>query len=117
MSKIVKPRTPGSATSKSPFGGLIPRSLFDDMFDRYLSETTGEIGQSINVSMDVAETDRAFEVKVDLPGIKAEDVDIQIDNNTLTIRGHREEEIEEKNEQKQFHRCYYSVDIDSFLRI
>jgi HSP20 family protein len=104
MNKVAKARTPVSPVNRSALGGLIPRSWFDDMFDRYLSETTGEISQSMNVSMDVAETDRAFEVKVDLPGIKPGDVDIQIDNNTLTIRGHREEEIEEKNEEKEFHR-------------
>ncbi len=104
MSKVLKARTPGSPANRSPLGGLIPRSWFDEMFDRYLSETTGDISQSMNVSMDVAETDRAFEVKVDLPGIKAEDVDVQVDNNTLTIRGHREEEIEEHGEGKEFHR-------------
>ena len=57
-----------------------------------------------NVSMDVAETDQAFEVKIDLPGIKPDDVDIQIDNNTLTIRGQRCEKNEERDEEKQYHR-------------
>lgn len=54
--------------------------------------------------MDVAETDQAFEVKLDLPGVKADEVDIQIDNNTLTVRGQRSEEKEEKDEEYQYHR-------------
>lgn len=52
--------------------------------------------------MDVAETDQAFEVKLDLPGVKADEADIQIDNNTLTVRGQRSEEKEEKDEEKQY---------------
>ena len=104
MNQAVSTKRSSGPLSRSPFRGLFPRSFFDEMFERYLSDTSGEIAESMNVSMDVAETDRAFEVKVDLPGIKSEDVDIQIDNNTLTIRGHRQEEIEEKNEEKQFHR-------------
>lgn len=103
MNKTVSKRQPVSLT-RSPIRSLFSRSLFDDMFDRYLSETNGEFSQMMNVSMDVAETEQAFEVTVDLPGINPDEVDIQIDNNTLTIRGQRDEESEEKDEEKQFHR-------------
>ena len=58
----------------------------------------------MNAAMDVAETDQTFEVKMDLPGVDSKDVDIQIDNNTLTVRGQRSEETEEKDEKKQYHR-------------
>ncbi len=88
-----------SSSSLSPL-----RSLVDEIFNQYLSNTNGEISQLVDGSLDVAETDQAFEVKVDLPGIDPEQVDIQIDNNTLTIRGQRSEESEEKGEKKQFHR-------------
>lgn len=106
MNKTVAKRQSGSVTRSpfSPLRGIFGRGLFDEMFDQYLSETNSELSQLMNVSMDVAETDQAFEVKVDLPGIDPEQVDIQIDNNTLTIRGQRSEETEEKDEEKQFHR-------------
>lgn len=103
MNKTVAKRQP-AGVSRSPFRGFLSRGLFEDLFDQYLRENNSEMSQMMNVSMDVAETDQAFEVKVDLPGMSADDVDIQIDTNTLTIRGQRSEESEEKDEEKQFHR-------------
>ena len=64
----------------------------------------GQLSEVLNAAMDVAETDLAFEVKLDLPGFKAAEVDIQIDNSTLTVRGQRCEEKEEKDEEKHYHR-------------
>ena len=93
-----------SNLSRSPFRSLFSSNLFDDLFDQYMTDQNGELAQLMNVSMDVAETDHAFEIKVDLPGIRSEDVDIQIDNNMLTIRGQRGEETVEKDDEKQFHR-------------
>ena len=90
--------------SQDPFRGFFSQGIFDDLFDQYLSKNRGEIAPMMNVSMDVAETDQAFEVEIDLPGINPQDVDIQIDNNTLTIRGQRCEETKEGDEEKQFHR-------------
>ncbi len=93
-----------SNLARSPFRGFLSRGLFDDLFDQYVKDSDGELSQMMNVSMDVAETEQAFEVQVDLPGLSPDDVDILIDNNTLTIRGQRSEETEQQNEEKQFHR-------------
>jgi HSP20 family protein len=35
--------------------------------------------------VDLSETDGAYRVKADLPGVRKEDIDIQIDNNRLTL--------------------------------
>ncbi|MCC7473989.1 MAG: Hsp20/alpha crystallin family protein [Pirellulales bacterium] len=53
-------------------------------------------------ALDLSETDNAVEVRMDLPGITAKDIDIQINGNVLTITGERREEKEEKG--KTFHR-------------
>ena len=42
--------------------------------------------------LDLVETAESIEVKVDLPGIKASDINVQINNNVLTISGQRIEE-------------------------
>jgi HSP20 family protein len=83
---------------------LFPRNLFEDFFDQYIQGNGGGLTEMMQASMDVAETDQAFEVKLDLPGVSAEDVEIQIENNTLTVRGRREEASEEKDEERQYHR-------------
>jgi HSP20 family protein len=52
--------------------------------------------------LDVYETPDSFVVKVDLPGMSSDDVEVTLDQNLLTIRGERksEEEVKEEN----FHR-------------
>jgi HSP20 family protein len=58
-------------------------------------------------ALDVSETDKAVEVRMDAPGIKAADIDIQLNNNVLTISGEKKEEKEEKG--KTYHRVERSV--------
>lgn len=53
-------------------------------------------------ALDVSETDKTIEVKMDLPGIKASDIDVQVNGNVLTVSGERKEEKEEKG--KTYHR-------------
>lgn len=53
-------------------------------------------------SIDVAETDQCLEVRMDVPGLKPADIDVQLSGGVLTVRGERKEEKEEKG--KMFHR-------------
>lgn len=104
MNKTLATRKPGAVT-RSPFQSLFPRQTFDDLFDQFLSSGNGQqLTEVLNAAMDIAETDQAFEVKIDLPGVNADEVDIQIDNNTLTVRGQRSEENDEEDGEKQYHR-------------
>ncbi len=51
-------------------------------------------------------------MKADIPGVEMKDVDIHIENGTLTLKGERKFEREEKN--KGFHRMERSY--GSFVR-
>jgi len=93
-----------TSVTRSPMSRFFPRGMLDDLFDQFLSESNGPMADAMNTAMDVAETDQTFEVTLDLPGVKSDEVDIQINNNTLTVRGQRSEEKEEKDEKKQYHR-------------
>jgi HSP20 family protein len=53
-------------------------------------------------AVDVQETEAAYTVKADLPDVKKEDVAVEVHEGTLTIRGERKQEKEEKG--KKFHR-------------
>ena len=60
--------------------------LFEDMFP----ETREDLGlMEWRPSVDTYEKDDAIVVKAELPGVKKEDVDIDISNNVLTINGER----------------------------
>ena len=52
--------------------------------------------------VDISESDDAIQMKVDLPGVKPEDVDISVVDDRLTIKGERKEEKETK--EKTMHR-------------
>jgi HSP20 family protein len=52
--------------------------------------------------VDVYEDEHKIVLKLEVPGLKQEDFDIQLENNTLTVRGERKFEKEEKEEN--FHR-------------
>jgi HSP20 family protein len=66
--------------------------LFDDAFTRPLSIS----GVSAVPAIDMYQTDEDVVVKATLPGVKAEDVDITVTGETLTIHG----EYKQENEQK-----------------
>lgn len=51
--------------------------------------------------MDVAETDKAIEIEAELPGLETKDVQINLADNVLTIRGEKKNEREEK--EKDYH--------------
>ena len=53
-------------------------------------------------SVDLSETDKQIDVRMDIPGMKAEQIDIQINGNMLTVSGERKDEKEEKG--RTFHR-------------
>jgi HSP20 family protein len=52
--------------------------------------------------VDIYEDDHQIVLKLEVPGMKQEDLDIQLENNNLTVRGERKFEKEEKEEN--FHR-------------
>jgi HSP20 family protein len=52
-------------------------------------------------SMDVSETDKTIEVSAELPGLQTEDVQLNLADNMLTIRGEKKSEREAKD--KDYH--------------
>lgn len=79
---------------------LIPRhSLFDSWFEkdfpsfRLLPEHRAEQGI---LAVDIRETDKAFSLKADFPGLRKEEVSVTVDNGVLTLSAEHKEEKEEK---------------------
>lgn len=69
--------------------------LFDEVFGKPTSlrpERAGEWSPCV----DVFETDKEFVIKADLPGLDKKDVEIEVKNNILTIKGEKKKESELK---------------------
>jgi len=57
--------------------------------------------------IDVYETDDRYVVAAELPGLTREDIDVQVENNTLTIKGQRRQDSDVKKENyHRVERCY-----------
>lgn len=79
------------------------RRQMDRLFDNFMDESmAGRLeNQSWGLALDIAENDNAFIVKASVPGVKPEDLDISLNDNTLTIRG--EVKSDETIEEGQYH--------------
>jgi HSP20 family protein len=49
-------------------------------------------------AMDVVETDDHFVLRADLPGLSEKDINIELEDNVLTVSGERKAEHEQRNE-------------------
>src|SRR5947209_10637018 len=83
-------KTMSNAISVDPFQGL---RIFEDAVARMMSEPRS--GRPWSPAVDILETEDALQLKADLPDVNTDDIDIRVENNTLTIRGHRSFEKEE----------------------
>jgi len=82
----------------SPFMSLqceIDR-LFED-FSRGFPTIAGNGATALMPSMDVTETDKEIEITAELPGLEEKDVQVNIADNILTIRGEKKVEKEQKD--------------------
>ena len=88
--------------------------LFAEPFLRWPAFRTRPIGDSVAYvpQIDVFEKDNRLITKIDLPGMKKEDVKVEINDGRLVISGERKNDAEEKTEN--FYRCERSY--GSFYR-
>jgi HSP20 family protein len=87
-------------------------SLIDSMFN----ETAGKFERNVFFTprVDVAETEKAFEVHVALPGLKKEDIKIEVEGDVLTISGERKMNSENKDTKYHVVESYYGKFSRSF---
>lgn len=87
--------------SREPFRTL--QEEMDDLIGRFSADWNGEWLRGVMVpSIDVTESDNTVQVRMDLPGVKPEEINIDVTGNTLRVSGERKEEQEEKG--KTYHR-------------
>jgi HSP20 family protein len=73
-------------------------SLFRDFSEGESALTTA----SFIPAVDIYEDDKKVVLKLEVPGIEEKDLDISVENHTLTVKGERKLEKEEK--EQNFHR-------------
>jgi HSP20 family protein len=108
-----------SGTAIAPregFGGLFSADPFFHDFERSMKRFLGgDFGRFLEPfgaetwslktwapSCDIYETDNEIVVKVELPEVKKEDIQVKLENDLLTIRGERK--LEEEAKKENYHR-------------
>ena len=91
---------------------IFGENLFDDFFDDvpfFDNRAENQIEKKLygrhahNVmKTDIKETDDNYELIVDLPGFKKEDVKLDLDNGYLTISAQRIEELDDKDNEGRY---------------
>ena len=87
-------------------------SVFDDLFNELYSLPTSFLSKSgvdLSPRIDISETDAAYKIEAELPGINQKDIDVKIDNNILTIKGKKEDIKEEKEKNYHLRERYYGA--------
>jgi len=75
---------------------------FSSLLDKFFDDTfQGGSQMDFSPSVDIAETDQAFEIQVQLPGVKKNDVDISLENDMITISG--EKKYSDEKDEKNYH--------------
>lgn len=84
-----------------PDTGLFPRR-FSDIMDDFFNDVVSTNRDSFIPGVDISETDDQFLITAELPGMKKEDININIENRRLTISGERR--FENKEDGQTYHR-------------
>ncbi len=107
-----------------PFGSIRRRgSLVNDLtgmqqemnrlFDDFFGERRAEMAEGTwSPAVDLSETESDITVRAELPGMSHEDIELNVQDNTLTLKG--EKKLETTEDKENFHRIERSY--GSFTR-
>ena len=74
---------------------------FDDLIRRVFRPVRWDADlQPLQIKVDVEENDKAYTVKAELPGIKKEDISVQIEGNQISIAAEAKQEKDVKENGK-----------------
>jgi len=91
--------------SGDPFGSLVD-DVFNDFFQRsgLLPTRGGDGGPTVaRARMDVIDKGEKFEIKVDLPGVNKDDINVTVEGARVTLQAESRKERETKDGERVLH--------------
>lgn len=88
-----------NVSTRHPFMEL--QSEIDRLFDQFSRGLPSFGAGDLVPSMDMSETDKQIELTFELPGLEPKDVDINLADNVLTVRGEKKAEKDEKDKNRR----------------
>ena len=94
---------PTAADPDHPFYSLQRQmnTLFDDFFSGFDVAPRTFAGKgfgSFSPSVDIKESDAEFTIRAELPGVEEKDIEVTVTADSVTIKGEKKEEKEDKQE-------------------
>ncbi|MBW3088391.1 Hsp20/alpha crystallin family protein [Bifidobacterium sp. 82T24] len=87
------------------FPALMNDTMFSDLFDDPFFEGWRSAGNNAAAAMpttmmstDVRETDKAYDVDIDMPGFDKDDINVELNNGYLTVSAHKDEDHGDKDD-------------------
>ena len=79
-------------------------NLFDDLAKGYwVRPLAAPSTQEVKLKVDVKEDDKAYTVHAEIPGVKKDDIHVDVDGSQVSIRAELKMDKEEKNGEKLIH--------------
>ena len=107
------PSRDGGALMRPDFGLFGLHREIDRLFSEFAQGVGPNGAQNIVPNIEISETDKAIEVTAEMPGLERKDVEISVDDDTLTIRGEKKVEENRKDRNVQLSERSYGV----FVRV
>lgn len=111
---------PDLFTSKRMSNPLREITRLQEEMDRMVNELMGARTEGslekfdFSPSCEISEHEKSYEMKFDLPGVKKDQVKVEIDGDRLTVRAERKEEKEEKSKKRHLSEISYGSYMRSF---
>ncbi len=92
-------------TRFDPFADMLSlREAMNQLLEEsFVSPARGTSGGNVNMPLNVSETADAFVIEAVVPGVKAEDLDITLQDNVLTVTAETRQE-QQNGDKQAFHR-------------
>ena len=78
---------------------FIPKTynLFDDMFDDFFKNSLFSGTKSLGLKTDIVEKEDSYQLQIEVPGFKKEDIKVNLKDGYLTINAKTDSKTEEKD--------------------
>lgn len=94
MSSLIKLERPAASLA----------DIFDEFFgEPFFSRWDREITGTVWPPVDINEESESYLIRADIPGMKKDDIKIEIENGILQISGEKKETIKEKSKGNYYH--------------
>jgi len=83
--------------------------LFEDLLENFWEPQrfSRSMARILRPAMDVAENENAYMIRIDLPGMKPEDVNIELEGDLLTISGEMGDTVEKEGDRYHYRERHY----------